>query len=91
MLRVDSRSSRFLILLTDVALWVAELLNDGFWLVKDVRALDATEAGLGFAVPRWHVELMAVDALRLARFTCCADADLVDKRSSVLDSGLYAP
>lgn len=91
MLLVDSRSSKFLILLTEVALWVAELLNDGFWLVNDVRALDATEAGLGFVVPRWHVELIAVDALRLARFTCWAEADLVERRSSVLDSGLYPP
>lgn len=91
MLLVDSRSKRFLILLTDDARWLAELVNDGFWVASDERALDATEAGLGFVVPRWPVELIAVDALRFARFTCWADADLVDRRSSVVESGLYAP
>lgn len=70
MLRVDSRSNRFLILLTDVALWAVVLLNDGFWLVRAVLAFDATEAGLGFPAPRWQLELIAVEALRLARFTC---------------------
>lgn len=91
MLLVDSKSSRFLILLTEVARWLAVLLNDCFWVTSDERALDATEAGLGFVAPRWHVELIAVDALRFARFTCWADADLVDRRSSVLESGLYPP
>lgn len=93
MLLVDSKSNRFLILLTEDARWLAELLvNDGFWVeTRDERALDATEAGLGFVVPRWQVELIAVEARRFARFTCWADADLVDKRSSVLESGLYAP
>lgn len=49
---MDSRSNRFLILLTDVARWLTELVNDGFWATSDERALDATEAGLGFVVPR---------------------------------------
>lgn len=91
MLLVDSKSNRFLILLTEVARWLAELANDGFCVASAERALDATEAGLGFVAPRWHVELIAVDALRFARLTCCADADLVDRRSSVVESGLYAP
>lgn len=91
MLLVDSKSNRFLILLTDVARWLAELVSDAFWAASDERALEATEAGLGFVVPRWHVELIAVDALRFARLTCWADADLVDRRSSVVESGLYPP
>lgn len=88
MLLVDSRSSRFLIRLTDIARWLTELASEGFWPASDERALDATEAGLGFVVPR---ELIAVDALRFARFTCWTDADLVDRRSSVVESGLYPP
>lgn len=52
MLLVDSRSRRFLILLTEVPLCVVELLRDGFWLVRDVLAFEATEAGLGFVAPR---------------------------------------
>lgn len=86
MFLVDSKSSKFLILLTELALWLAELLKAVFGLDKD-RVLEATDAGRGFDDVLWQEELIAVEARRLAKFTCWAEADLVDNRSKVLDIG----
>ena len=87
MLRVDSRSRMLRMRRTLVARW--PLRAPAFWVTRLERTFEATEEGRAFA--RWLDELMAVEARRFARFTCCAEAERVDSRSRVLDIGRYEP
>lgn len=90
MFLVCSSSRRFLIRRTEDALWLAALLNDCFCEARDERIFPAADAGRWwFATARCPDELIAVDARKFARLTCCAEADLVERRSSVLERGRY--